>query len=108
VIQYHLDQHVDSAVARGLRLRGINVTTTAEAGLQDAPDEDHIAYAFSSSRVIFTQDDDYPRMHSQGVKHGGIVYAKQGTRSVGQIIQFLELMSQCLEQEDMVGQVEYL
>ena len=53
-----LDQHVPSAVARGLRLRGIDVTTTAQAGLQDADDPELIAFALTENRVIFTNDDD--------------------------------------------------
>jgi len=108
VIRFHLDQHVDVAVARGLRARGIDVTTTAEAGLQDASDEAHIDYAFSHCRVIFTQDRDFPRKHAAGAEHAGMVYSKQGVRSIGQIIQFLELMNQCLEPDDMRGRLEFL
>ena len=48
MIRFHLDQHVHSAIARGLRLRGIDVTTTAEVGLQDAQDQEHLAYALSA------------------------------------------------------------
>ena len=40
MIRYHLDENVHHAVARALRLRGIDVTTTSEAGLMAAPDED--------------------------------------------------------------------
>ncbi|MEA5618572.1 hypothetical protein VB711_12095 [Cronbergia sp. UHCC 0137] len=32
-IKFHLDENVSNAVALGLRRRGINVTTTSEAGL---------------------------------------------------------------------------
>lgn len=108
VIRFHLDQHVSSAVARGLRLRGIDVTTTAEAGLQDASDPDHVAFALSEDRVLFTQDQDFLRLHSSGTRHAGIVYCPQGSRSVGEIVAYLELMHQCLDAEEMHGQVEYL
>ena len=37
-IKYHLDEHIDSAVAAGLRLRGVDVTTTVEQELQGASD----------------------------------------------------------------------
>ena len=44
----------DPAIAAGLRLHGVNVTSTAEAGLLHARDEEHLAYggrrAGSSSR----------------------------------------------------------
>ena len=108
MIRFHLDQHVSSAVARGLRLRGVDVTTTHEAGLQDAMDLAHIEYALRERRVIFTQDDDFLRHHQAGVIHAGIVYSKQGARSVGEIVRYLKLMHDCLDEGEMAGNVEYL
>lgn len=35
-IRFHLDEHIDPAVADGLRRRHIEVTTAAEAGLLGA------------------------------------------------------------------------
>ncbi len=107
MIRFHLDQHVDFAVARGLRVRGIDVTTTAEAGLQDASDDEHIAYALSHNRVIFTRAQDFLRKHAAGVEHAGMVYSKQGVHSIGKIVQFLELMNQCLTSNDMRGRLEF-
>jgi len=107
VIRFHLDQHVANAVALGLRRRGIDVSTTLEAALQDAEDRAHIAYALTEGRVIFTQDDDFLRHHHAGVPHAGIVYSKQGSRSIGEIVRYLKLMNDCLDTEDMIGEVEY-
>ncbi len=73
MIRFHLDQHVANSVALGLRLRGVDVSTTHEAGLQDAADLAHIEYALAEERVIFTQDDDFLRHHEAGVPHAGIV-----------------------------------
>ena len=47
-IRYHLDEHVESAVAEGLRRRGIDVTTTVKAGLQGAEDPAHLAFALTA------------------------------------------------------------
>lgn len=107
MIRFHLDQHVANAVALGLRLRGIDVSTTREAGLQDAEDLAHIAYALAENRVIFTQDDDFLRHHHAGVSHAGIIYSKQGARSLGEIVRYLKLMNDCLNVDDMIGEVEY-
>jgi predicted nuclease of predicted toxin-antitoxin system len=107
VIRFHLDQHVANAVALCLRLRGIDVSTTHDVGLQDAEDLDHIAYALGERRVIFTQDDDFLRHHRAGVPHAGIVYSEQGSQSIGEIVRFLKLMNDCLDAEDMIGEVEY-
>jgi hypothetical protein len=38
-VRYHLDEHVDPAIAPGLKGRGIDVTTTSDAGLLGAADE---------------------------------------------------------------------
>jgi predicted nuclease of predicted toxin-antitoxin system len=107
VIRFHLDQHVSNAIARGLRARGVNVTTTAEAGLQDASDERQLAYLVASGRVFFTHDDDFLRVHRSGESHPGIVYSKQGTRSIGEVVRFLQLMNDCLGTEDMWCRLEY-
>jgi predicted nuclease of predicted toxin-antitoxin system len=107
VIQFHLDQHVSNAIARGLRIRGVNVTTTAEAGLQDASDDSQLAYLLATGRVIFTQDDDFLRIHPTGTSHPGIVYSKHGTHTIGDVIRFLQLMNDCLEPEDMWCRLEY-
>ena len=107
MIRFHLDQHVANAVAVGLRLRGIDVSTTHQAGLQDAEDLAHITYAVADGRVNFTQDDDFLRHHHVGVRHAGIVDSKQGSRSIGEIVRYLKLMNDCLNAEDMIGQIEY-
>ena len=85
-IRFHLDEHCDPAIAAGLRAHGVEVTTTADAGLLSAEDEDHIAYALETSRVVFTQDDDFLRLNAAGVEHGGIVFCAQRTRSIGRLI----------------------
>ena len=107
MIQYHLDQHVSGAIAHGLRLREIEVTTTFEAGLQDASDLEHIVYARTGGRVIFTQDDDFLRHHQAGIQHAGIVYSRQGARKIGEIVRYLKLLHDCLEMEDIMGPVEF-
>jgi predicted nuclease of predicted toxin-antitoxin system len=107
VIRFHLDQHVPNAIARGLRRRGIDVTTTAEAGLQDSGDDAQLAYQLKTRRVILTHDDDFLRIHSSGKAHPGIIYSRQGARSIGEIIRFMQLVNDCLEPEDMQNRVEY-
>jgi hypothetical protein len=75
--------------------------------MRGAPDEEHLARALSEHRVIFTQDDDFLRLHSAGAEHAGIVYAPQGT-PVGAIVQGLMLLYQVLSPEDMRQHVEFL
>lgn len=43
-IRFHLDEHIDSNIARGLRRYGIDVTTTVDAGLRTKSDESHLEF----------------------------------------------------------------
>ena len=106
-ISFYTDEHVARAVIRGLRQRGVDVLTVPETGLLGATDEEHLERARVEGRVLFTQDEDFLRLHAEGVAHGGIAYAPQGT-SVGRIVRGLMLIHQVLEPDDMTGHVEYL
>jgi predicted nuclease of predicted toxin-antitoxin system len=64
-LTFHLDEHVDAAAAHGLRQRGIDVTTTRDAGLDGADDLAHIQFALDDDRVIVTNDADFLRLHRQ-------------------------------------------
>jgi predicted nuclease of predicted toxin-antitoxin system len=90
-LPFHLDEHVPSAVAEGLRRRGIDVTLTHELGLSGADDSVHIAFALQEERVIVTHDRDFPRWHARGVKHAGIAYCYQQKYSIGELVRALLL-----------------
>src|SRR4051812_755029 len=107
-VRFHLDEHVNPVVAVGLRRRGIDVTTTRDAGLAGASDDEQLAYASRDGRVTFTQDDDFLRLASAGVPHAGVVYNKQGTKTIGQIIEFLVLLFTCMSEAEMRDHVEFL
>jgi len=106
-IRFYTDEHVSKAVINGLRQRGVDVLTVAEANLLGATDAEHLERARSEGRVTFTQDDDFLRLHASGVDHAGIVYAPQGT-PVGDIIRGLMLVRQVLIADEMIGHVEFL
>jgi Domain of unknown function (DUF5615) len=105
-MQFHLDEHVDPAIAHVLR--GIDVTTTADAELISAPDESHLNFAQREGRVIFTNDSDFLRYASIDAHHSGIAYCARNARSIGHIVRHLCLMHDCLEADEMRGKVEYL
>ena len=96
------------AVAQGLRRRGVEVTTTSEAGLTSADDEAQLDFAFRERRVLVTQDADFIRLHQRGVQHAGITYFDPGRRTVGQLIAQLVLIEEVLTPEEMERQVEFL
>ena len=63
----HLDEYCDPAIAAGLRLHRVDVTTNPDAGLLSAEDEEHIAYARDAGRVLFTRDEDFLRLNIAGM-----------------------------------------
>ncbi|MDJ0708557.1 MAG: DUF5615 family PIN-like protein [Leptolyngbyaceae cyanobacterium MO_188.B28] len=107
-IRFHLDEQVKSVIARELRRRGIDVTTTVEVGLRTQSDEAQLDFICQEQRVLFTQDDDFLRIASRTHNHPGIVYCRQGTRSIGQIIESLVLIYEVYVSEEIIGRVEYL
>jgi predicted nuclease of predicted toxin-antitoxin system len=107
-MRFHLDEHVDHAVARGLRERGVDVTTSTDAGLLGKYDNDHLEFALRESRVIVTHDADFLRLACKGQGHVGIAYCQLGSRTVGQIVRHLCLMHDCVSPDEMVGRIEYL
>lgn len=107
-MRFHLDEHVAHAIAEGLRRRGIDVSTTIDADLLSAPDEDHLSFALQERRVIYTQDADFLRNAANDSNHYGVVYCPHGKRSFGDVIRFLALMHDVMAEDEMQGQVEYL
>lgn len=107
MVSYYVDEHIAKVVVSGLRRRGGDVLTVAEAGLAGATDEVHLARARAEGRVLFTRDDDFLRLHADDSDHAGIVYARRGT-SIGDIIRGLMLIHQVLDPDEMHGHVEFL
>ncbi len=105
---FHLDEHIPAAVAEGLRRRGIDVTTTVEAGLAGATDLAHVEFARRAGRVILTGDPDFLALAGSGVEHVGMVYCHQNTRTIGQMIDFLILVDACISPEDMRNHIEFM
>jgi len=106
-IRFHLDEHIDRAVAEGLRRRGVDVTTTIEARLAGAPDEEQFAYATNGGRVFVTRDVGFLSMHQGGVQHAGIAFCHSRRRDVGQLVLNLVLLWRVVTAEEMRGHVEY-
>lgn len=106
-IKLYTDEHVPNSVVTGLRSRGLDVLTTKEADMLGAEDHNHLDFALQEHRVIFTQDEDFLRLHAKGTKHSGIIYAHQRT-PIGQIIRGIMLIHHVLAPAEMENHVEFL
>lgn len=74
----------------------------------EAPDAEHVAFALREGRVIFTQDDDYLALHAAGIKHAGIVYCHQESRTLREIIASLTLLWQMYDADELKGRLEFI
>lgn len=107
-LRFHLDESVDHAVARGLALRGIDATTTTEAGLLGATDQEQLDHAIYSGRTLVTHDRDFLRLAASKPDHCGIAYCPPRHRNIGQIVHRLVHLWRTMLPEEMRGRVEYL
>jgi predicted nuclease of predicted toxin-antitoxin system len=63
-IRFHLDENCHRGIAEALRRHGVDVSTTPEANLLGASDEEQLRFAVSQGRAIFTQDKDFLKLAS--------------------------------------------
>ncbi len=106
-IRFHLDENVSGTVGSALRRRGIDVTTSADAGLIGAEDHEQLRFAVSEDRVIVTHDDDFTRLHAEGVVHAGICYCHKDKHSIGDLVRLLMLVHECFTEDEMRGHFEF-
>ncbi len=107
-MRFHLDEHMSHAIAHALRRRGVEVSTTTEAGLLGSEDEDQLAYALSERRVLVTHDPDLIELAHRDQAHAGIAYCDQERHALGSLMRSLLLIWEILSPEEMEGHVEYL
>ncbi|MBP8251691.1 MAG: DUF5615 family PIN-like protein [Herpetosiphon sp.] len=106
-IKVYADEHVSWAIINGLRQRGVDILSVADAGLLGASDETHLTFAIRENRVMFTQDTDFLRIAAANTEHAGIVYTPQHT-AIQRIIAGLLLITEILEAEEIAGKIEFL
>jgi hypothetical protein len=107
-IRYHLDEHMDTAIAVGLRRRGVDVTTTVEAGQLRASDPEQIAFATAQQRVFVPRERGIAAEVPPGVSNAGIVIARSGHRNIGPTVLGLAHLHRRTTAEEMVNHVKYL
>jgi predicted nuclease of predicted toxin-antitoxin system len=106
-IRYLTDEHVPSAVAKGLRARGVEVTTAVQAGALGKPDRWVLTHAREQGWVLITYDPDFLRLHATGIPHAGIVYGT-ADMSIGTVIGGALLLAEVLDAGEMISHVEFL
>lgn len=114
MIPLYLDEDsMDRDLVTALQARGVDVITAADAGMLGRSDADHLDYATSQGRVLFSFNrGDFYRLHTtyltEGKSHTGIILASQQRYSIGeQMRQLLELIA-TKSAKEMLNNVEFL
>jgi uncharacterized protein with PIN domain len=106
-IRFYLDEHIPSAVAEGLRRRGVDVLTVQKAGRIGLADSEQLSFALREQRVMVTMDSDFLILAHQGFLHSGIAYASP-TASIGEMIRAIMLIYDVLLPNNMTNHIEFL
>ncbi len=75
--------------------------------MRTATDKEHLAFAYENKRVIVTYDNDFLKLHTEEKSHYGIAFS-QNPVSIGEMISFLLLMHEVLEEKDMINAIEFI
>jgi hypothetical protein len=101
------EEHIPNAVAIGLRARGVDASTAAEAKQLGASDAALLAFARMDRRILITADPDHLRLHANGVPHAGILFAPPDA-AIGLLIGGAMLVAEVMSPDEMLDRVEFL
>ena len=110
----YLDEDsMDQDLVRALRARGVDIVTALEAGMIERADEDHLNWATSQNRVVYSFNvGDFYHLHmsflAQGRPHAGMILAVQQRFSVGEQLRRLLRLVAARSSDDMRNHVEFL
>jgi len=114
MISLAADENLDNAIVRGLRHRNplVDIVRIQDVGLSGADDPTVLEWAAAAGRILVTHDcSTITRYAHERVRLGrpmtGVVVVRLSSR-VGQVIDDLILMTECTEESDWLGTVQYL
>ena len=104
---------MDGDLVRGLRSRGIDVITAADAGMIRRKDEEHLSFAPMRGRALYSFNvGDYHQIHTEWIStgrgHAGNILAQQKRYSTGEQIRRLVRLIGSLTDEAMKNREEFL
>jgi predicted nuclease of predicted toxin-antitoxin system len=105
-VKFLIDECANPVIAEQLRERGIEAVACRDVCRRTFTDESHIRYAIQEARVIFSHDPDYLAWHRDGKPHGGIIWCHETSHTIGEILEFLELVTVCITADEMQNRLE--
>ncbi len=108
----YMDVHVRFEITSALRQRGVDVLTAQADAADELDDPRLLDRATKLGRVTFTQDRDFliegARRQRTGTSFGGIIYAHQLALTIGQCVEWLELVAKVCDAAEFADRIEYL
>ncbi|HEX5734467.1 MAG TPA: DUF5615 family PIN-like protein [Blastocatellia bacterium] len=110
---YFDEDAMDGDLVHTLRIRGIDVTSALEQGLIRRSDTDHLEFAISQGRVLYSFNiGDFQQLHSEyvtrGKHHSGIVLCQQQRYSLGEQMRRLLNIAGRVSAEEMRDSLIFL
>jgi hypothetical protein len=113
-IRLYLDEDaIAEDLVRALLSRGVDLTTANLEGMIERDDRDHLDYAISQSRVLYSYNvGDYLALHSQYLQenkfHKGIILTQQQKYGIGEQMRRILRLIGALSAEEMENRLEFL
>jgi hypothetical protein len=111
-LKLHADENVDFRIVLGLRRRGIEVSTAADAKLLGHPDTDHVQYAAQHCLLLLSGDRDHLRIFAEhgeaGRPHPGLLYYHPRHVPIGTVVREVERILKLMPDEQLRGQLHFI
>lgn len=107
-IRYYIDENVQVAVAAQLVQQGIEAVSAKTLEKLGDSDTNHLQRATEHGYVLCTYDQDFLKLHAEGIQHAGIVFAEQYQATIGGWVKRLVQLYKETSAEDMIGQVKFI
>jgi hypothetical protein len=108
-IAFFFDVHVDRAIVGQLRLRGVDVRTAQEDGVDRLSDELLLQHASQLNRPVITHDIRFHAMaenwQRQGRSFCGLIFAHPMQVTIGRCVRDLELIAGATDPQDWASAV---
>ncbi len=112
MLKAYADEHVPLAIVRGLRIRGIDVSSVTELGRQGTDDDVLLGPATNEKRLMLTCDAEFLRcasvLYTENREFAPIVFGPQQERSIGHVIRAVIQLAATLAYEDAVSRVFFV
>ena len=110
---YFDEDAMDADLTAALRARRVDLQTAFEAGMMEREDDEHLAYAASQGRVVYTFNrGHFCRLHAEiltrGGSHAGIVVCQQQRFRIGEQMRRLLNLIVARTAEEMRDRLEFL